>query len=121
MSYEFYKLIHFLGLFSLFFAYGGLVIFHYMGGQQGQIPRKGVVIVHGISLVFLLVAGFGLLARLGIHWPWPGWVWIKVLVWVALGGLIVLAKRKPKLLWPLYGVLMILSGIAAYMATNKPF
>jgi hypothetical protein len=69
----------------------------------------------------MLVAGFGMLARLQIHWPWPTWVIAKVVIWVALAALPMLARRRrlPALAW-----VVLIAGLAtgaAALALFKPF
>jgi hypothetical protein len=62
-----------------------------------------------------------MLARLGIHWPWPGWVLVKVVIWIILGALGAVAARKTTLAQPLWWMTIVLGGLAAYVAGNKPF
>ena len=70
----------------------------------------------------MLVAGFGTAAQLGLPNPgtWPMWLWIKVAVWLVLGGIIVLIRRAPQLTTLLWWLLPLLGGIAAWAAIFKP-
>ncbi|TGN19811.1 hypothetical protein [Leptospira idonii] len=123
MSYQIYKLMHMLGIFLLFLSLGGVALFTINGGTKSTNKWKSIAaITHGLALVLLLVAGFGMMARLGIpHGSWPGWVYAKIVVWLTFGGLLAVVYRKPaiaKVLWvgfPLLGV------CAAYLAIYKPF
>jgi hypothetical protein len=45
-------------------------------------------------LLISLVSGFGMLAKMGIMGSMPLWIWIKVALWLVLGFLPVLAKKK---------------------------
>ena len=69
---------------------------------------------HGIALVLLLVAGFGMQAKGGID-GFPLWMIAKIVIWIAFGAAIVLAKRKViegKVAW----ISMIaLGSLAAYL------
>lgn len=113
ISYENYKVIH---LASLFILFTGLSISFYGGG------RKHVKVLTGIGTLLSLVAGMGLMARLGIGHgtEWPLWVKIKMAIWfiVAIGGAVV-AKRFPRLGVPAYFASLLLFIIAAAVANYK--
>lgn len=123
MSLAFYKVLHLFSAFLLFAALGALTLAaraRATGGGDGG--RKLAAASHGIALVLLLVTGFGALARLAISNPalWPGWVWAKVVIWLALGAAL-MVRRFPGaagLLWWLWPVL---GGVAAWLALYKPF
>ena len=116
LSFDVYKIVHFFGMFSLFFAYGGLLMFHHMGGPKTAPARKKVAILHGIALFLILLGGFGMLARLEMHFPFPLWIWIKLAVWLAMGGLVVVARKKADKIWPVYFLVVITGLIAAISA-----
>jgi len=122
LSYEIYKLFHLFGIIMLFVSVGGVMLYALNGGTKADNTwRKTAAITHGIGLVFILVAGFGLLARVGISWPWPGWVFMKLIIWLVLGGITALIYKlgsRGKWLWY---VVILLGVIAAYMAIFKPF
>jgi hypothetical protein len=90
---EIYRLLHFSGIFTLLFAFGAMF--------AGKSSTKGAAIGHGIGLVLILVSGFGMQAvyQLGF----PSWLIIKLVIWLALGGCLVLAKRR------------IVNGVAAWI------
>ncbi|MBT8043940.1 MAG: hypothetical protein KJO79_03230 [Verrucomicrobiae bacterium] len=118
MDYEIYRLIHFAGIFTLFLAFGSLF--------AGKSTTKGAVMGHGIGLFLILLGGFGMQAKVKAAYiithgaAWPTWLIIKIVIWVALGGALVLAKRriiKGAGAW----ILIIALGMAsAYLAYNKP-
>ena len=113
VPYEIYKLLHFAGIFSIFVAFGMASII------QGR--SKAVSSLHGTGLLLSLVGGFGMLARLEISWPFPAWVLIKVVVWVILGGAVVLFKRQVlPARWGL-ALVLLLGVVSAYAAIYKPF
>ena len=69
----------------------------------------------------ILLAGFGLLAKLRMFGSIPGWVIVKLGIWSLLGVAAVPLRRKPEWrpwLWP---ALPVLGGVAAWLAVTKPF
>ena len=84
--------------------------------------RKLAGMTHGIALLVVLIAGFGGMARLGMPNPahWPQWVWIKALIWLILGGIIVLIRRAPQFNTLLWWLLPLLGAMAAWAAIYKP-
>jgi hypothetical protein len=122
MPYVFYKVIHLLGVLMIVLSLGAVLQHAISGGTRATNPwRKIIGITHGVGLVLVLVAGFGLLARLGLSWPFPGWVIAKLLIWLILGGLTALAARSPASSKGLWWVVLILGGVAAWLAGSKPF
>lgn len=121
MSYGFYKVLHLVSIMALYLALGAM-IFHMMSGGSKKFPKKKfLMITHGVALFFILLAGFGLLARLSIvQMPWPLWVWLKLAVWLSLGGITTLIYRKPKIAATLWVITFVLGGLAAYLANYKP-
>ena len=65
LSVAAYKVVHIFGVLLLFVA---------LGAALGDGSRRRLAsMTHGIGLLIVLIAGFGALARLGIHSPgsWP--------------------------------------------------
>ncbi|HEY0511202.1 MAG TPA: hypothetical protein VGH73_04825 [Thermoanaerobaculia bacterium] len=116
-----YRVIHIVGVLFVFASLGALMLASREGIERGN-GRKLAGITHGIALLLVLVTGFGALARLGLSNPgvWPMWVWLKALIWLALGGVIVLIRRAPQLGTLLWWLLPLLGGAAAYLAIYKP-
>lgn len=114
MSYEIYKLIHFFAIISLFLAIGALLTF-----SGGKKQKKGIMILHGLSVLVLLVSGFGLVARLKMH-SFPLWLWIKLGIWIVLSILIpILVARKVNKRW--LWLLVFAGGLGATcLAVFKP-
>jgi hypothetical protein len=102
----------------LFFGFGGVLIPHLSGYNLTGKAKLMAFITHGIGMMLLLVAGFGLLAKLGLDGI-PNWIIIKLVVWFFLGIGIALAKRKPSIISLL--VLLALAMIAPYAAIFKNF
>lgn len=124
MSYETYKVIHLIGAFLLLATAGGVALHAANGGtRENNTLRKLVGALHGVALLILLVAGFGLLAKLGIKhdWIFPGWVWTKLVIWVVFAIIATLPYRKPELARLFLWLLPLLGGVSAYLAIFKPF
>lgn len=123
-SYSFYKVVHIFGILLTWSALGALVLHAANGGDKSTNKKRGLVAAtHGIGMVIILVGGFGLLARIGqMHGAgFPTWIWIKLAIWVVTGALIMLPLRVPKLATPLWFLIPMLGGFAAYTANYKPF
>jgi hypothetical protein len=121
MSYEFYKIIHFIGIVMILTGLTGLLTIKMSGGALEGTSKKLVFMAHGFGLLFVLVSGFGLLARLGLTQSMPGWVFGKLAIWLIFGGIIALLKRKAQIGTPLYFLLLAIFTAAAYLAVVKPF
>ncbi len=116
-----YQLFHVLGIILVFMALGAVSLHAMNGGtRDSNNARALVAITHGVGLLLILVAGFGMLARLGMGGGLPGWVWVKVLVWLLLAGLIVVPYRKPEWSKAIWFAIPILGVVAAYSAFYKP-
>lgn len=119
MPYQVYKIIHLTGIAMTLMSLGALSLYAITGGTKAALEwRKPVMITHGVGLLLALVGGFGLLARIGHAWPWGGWVFVKLAIWLFLGGATALAYKKPRALW---GLTIALFAVAAFMANYKPF
>lgn len=116
LSYTLYKVIHVFGILLVFTALGGFAARALGAGNERS--RKLAGMTHGIGLLIVLISGFGLLAKLGVGFPL--WVWLKLTIWLLIGGVIVLFRRKPELAPVLWVVLPMLGGVAAYLALAKP-
>ena len=125
MDYNAYKLVHVVGLLLLFASLGGLAVLGGLGTDPARsTPFKAVLnAFHGLGLVVLLVAGFGLLAKLDMSAPdkWGGWVYAKIVLWVVFGAAVVPLKRAPSL--ARLGLLLLvgLGCAAGWLALMKPF
>lgn len=119
MSYEFYKWLHLLGIFCLLASLGAIWGLHYPNRSSETKERRPLALIHGFGMLFVLVSGFGMLARLNLGMQ--GWVYAKLLIWLAMGGTIALARRKAKLGIKLVAGWVLLGALAAYWGIFKPF
>lgn len=120
MPFDFYKVMHFFGLVMVFTALGGQIVVALNGGDSKQQPgRKWIAIFHGLGLVLVLVAGFGMIAKLGIGFP--GWVLAKIAIWVTLGSIGAVVARKRNLAGMIWIFVITLGLAASYLARYKPF
>ena len=123
VTYGAYKLIHLFGILLLMFSLGGLYL--QATDDRARVPgggRKLLGMLHGAALLIILVAGFGLLARLGIsHWvAWPWWVWGKVGIWLLLGATPLIIRASVTFTRSLWLAVPILGAVATYLAIYKP-
>lgn len=117
-SYLLFKVVHLLGVMLLFASVGGLAGMAAAGrAADARLARM----LHGIALLLLFLTGFALLSSLGMSAPsaWGAWVWIKLVVWLLLGGSLALARRERHARWVLVG-LPLLGAVAAWAALVKP-
>lgn len=116
ISYVTYRLIHLFGIFLILLGLGALM----SGPREDSGVRRLAVLSHGFGLLIILVAGFGLIARLGLDWPWPLWIYLKILIWLLFGGLLVFIRRAPGRATLLWWITLVLAGLAAWLALFKP-
>ena len=95
MPYPIYKLIHFLGIFVLLTTLAVPAVHLLRGGTRADLPRRRLLaITHGVASFLILLGGFGMLARLGVvQGGLPGWILVKLAIWVALSAAFALTLR----------------------------
>jgi len=113
MSPNIYSILHIVGILMVFLGYGALLA-RGMAAPDNAPVRKLGSITSGIGLLLILVAGFAMIPKLGHSFSEP-WLIVKMLVWLALGGLIVLINRKPQLAVMLWWLLIALGAVAVLM------
>jgi hypothetical protein len=124
IPYVAYKLVHLFGIFLLVASLGGAAIHAANGGtREASLTRRLVGIGHGVALFLILLGGFGMLARLSASGSMalPGWIWGKLIIWVVLGGLMVLPYRRPQYARGVFVAVPTLGLLAAILALTKPF
>lgn len=114
MDYLTYKFIHIASIIFVFLAIGGLSAL-----AQNTGSKKLFSIVHGVFLIIVFIAGFGLIAKLKLDYPWPAWVWLKLAGWLLVGMAPKFAKTwSPAKTLVFYGLIAV---AMSYLALFKPF
>ena len=121
MPLEFYLVTHLVGVFMILLALGGIALHMINGGSRAYASRRFISIIHGLGLLVSFVAGFGMLAKLGIMGALPLWVILKLVIWLILGGIPVAFYRTPKRSKFLFLTVLVWAGFAAYLGIYKPF
>jgi len=124
LPYSFYKIVHILGIALALVSLGGFAVHALNGGAKSDnSARKLLIGMHGTGAFLILLGGFGLLARLNFpHGQgFPGWIWVKLGVWLAVAAIVMLPYRKPNAARPMLLAVPLLAVTAALMAVYKPF
>tara|TARA_B110000093_G_scaffold32562_1_gene33276 strand:+ start:21046 stop:21411 length:366 start_codon:yes stop_codon:yes gene_type:complete len=108
-----YQILHVTGIIMLFMGYGAL-LGRSLANSHNAAVRKLGSITSGIGLLLILIAGFGMITKLGYSFTEP-WLIVKMVIWLALGGVIALINRKPALAKPLWWSILGLGILAASM------
>jgi len=119
IAYDAYRLIHLIGIFSAVAALSLAAVAYRL--EAAAAYRKGVAMVHGGGLLLALIGGFGMLGRMGYGFPIPGWAVLKIVLWVAVGGVLVVAKRRLIPVGSFVALVVALAAIGAAIALYKPF
>lgn len=109
MSPAIYHYIHLIGLICVFIGFGALL------SENSKTAMKW----HGIGLLLSFVSGFAMISKLSIPFT-STWLLIKMGLWLVLGFLPVLAKRR--VLTPHAVVLLaaVCGAVLAYLGYMKP-
>lgn len=104
------KTLHIAGAFALFASLGAVML-----GGSAKKPAK---ILHGVSLLLILLIGFAMLGK-----PPEGQYWwmVKFGLWLFIGLAPLLTKKK--LLPPVvvFCLCLLAATAAAYLGLYKPF
>lgn len=117
-----YTTLHILGTIILFQSLGAFLFDAMNGGTKATGTRLRMLrIMSGAGLLLLLVSGFGMLARLEITWPLPGWAWGMILIWLVLGSVGWIIKKYPASAAVWWRLSFVLGALAAFFGIVKPF
>jgi len=108
------KTIHVAAALGVFTAMGAII------AAAGEGTRKWANILHGISLLLLLLLGLHMLFSLKLA-STGGWWHAKIVLWLFLGAAPALAKRKVIPAPALLGLILVGGAAATYLALAKPF
>jgi hypothetical protein len=111
--YLIYKILHYLGIMFLFFGFGGVFMARLSGFQLQAKAKMIALSSHGLGLVLLIFAGFGMLAQLGINDGIPSWIYLKLSIWMFFGLAIAIVKRQANGLT--LALLFLVGAIAPYV------
>lgn len=119
-SYQLYNLLHILGIVLVFMSLGGYALHGINGGTKETNGARGLLAAtHGVGVLLILVAGFGMLARIQpMSAGLPGWLHPKLLVWVLIGAAPALLNRKPQWSKALWFVIPLLAAASAFFGIN---
>lgn len=104
------KTLHVAGVAALFASLGAILL--------GGSGKKGASILHGISLIFILLIGFAMLGKPRMNESW--WM-IKLGLWLFIGAAPALAKRKVLPSWLVLVLCLLAAATAAWLGLRKPF
>lgn len=110
MDLKLLTILHLAGVFALFASLGATLL--------GGSTQKSASILHGISLVIILLAGFAFLKKP----PMDDYWWMaKLGIWLFIGVAPVLAKKKIISPCVVFILTLIAAVGAAYLGIYKPF
>lgn len=114
MSPSFYYVLHVLGLAlmlaSAFYAFAG----------PAPATKKRVMMFSGIGALLMLIAGVGLMHKMGYEWS-SGWVWVKIACFAGLSALPGIAYRRRERAGSFAVISIGLILLALVMVYYKPF
>ena len=114
-----YHILHLIGILMLFMGYGALLGRSMASSDHAGVKKLGSI-TSGIGLVLIIIAGFGLMAKVYSNSFLP-WMMVKLAIWVILGGLIALINRKPALATTLWWTILGLGSLSIILVYTKPF
>lgn len=104
------KTLHLAGVIALFTSLGATLL--------GGSGKKGASMLHGVSLLLILLMGFAMLGKPPMEKYW--WM-VKIGLWLFLGVAPVLAKRKVLPASIVLALSIAAAVTAAWLALAKPF
>ncbi len=110
MNYLLLKILHLAGVFALFASLGATCL--------GTSSKKGAAMLHGISLVLILLVGFAMLKTppMGEYW----WM-AKLGIWLFIGAAPALASRRVIPPAAVLGLTIAAAAAAGWLGLARPF
>lgn len=112
MEATFYYVLHVVAAFALVgFTFAAFA---------APVPtnRIKIMVLSGIATLAMVVAGFGLMAKLS--YTFTPWLIAKIVCWLILSALSGIAFRRPALAPFLSGFALLVIGVAVYCVYYKP-
>ena len=114
MSATTYYILHVLGIvFLTAFTFSAFA-------NPDPKKRKSAMMMTGIFSFVVLLGGFGLKAKVPVL-DWPGWLIVKIVLWLALSGIAGMVFRRPGMAGMLRLVTILIVAAAVYLVYTKPF
>jgi hypothetical protein len=110
MNLSLLQTLHVAGVIALFSSLGAIFL--------GNSNHKAASVLHGISLIFILLIGFAMLKKPPMDQHW--WM-VKIGLWFFIGGAPVLAKRKLLPAGVVLTLCIIAATFSAWLGIAKPF
>lgn len=104
------KTLHIAGAFALFASLGAVML--------GGSGKKSASILHGVSLVLILLIGFAMLKKPPMDQYW--WI-VKIGLWLFIGLAPALSKKKVLPPVVVFCLCLLAATAAAYLGLYKPF
>lgn len=119
MSFVAYKLIHIAGIVLLVTVLAGTCV----NALNGARAYSAVVrAIYTVSILLVILGGFGMLARMNaLQDGLPGWVQVKLGMWVALAAIAPLPFRSKRAAQIVLLALPLIAVLAGATALYKPF
>ena len=111
---DLYNFLHVAGVMLLFTAFGAVIL------NTSDRYNKVASILHGISLLIILISGIMILIVNGWATTFK-FYHAKILILILMGGALTLAKRKIVHPPVSLSIVLALGFIAAYLGIYKPF
>lgn len=108
MDLKLLTILHLAGVFALFASLGATLL----GGSN----QKSASILHGVSLLIILLAGFAILKKPPMNEYW--WM-AKLGIWLFIGVAPVLAKKKILCPCVVFSLTIVAAICAAYLGIYK--
>ena len=119
------KAVHLFGVFLVFIGVAGIAADAASGRPKGENPASRLLAaLHGLGLLIVILAGFGMLAKVmrTPSMPSPAWATTKLVIWALFAVVAVVPRRWPRTArWVLLLGLPLLGAAAAVVAIFKPY